>query len=124
MRSTDWWQGLSSQDRCALKQRLRYRDDVIVARFVEPGGDDEPVPSDFYEYLVGHELYLEDGRRFFICSAHPEARVALERGRIPHDFRCPRADTACPIRQLLAEGVGHDCKLRTGPCPKGAARHE
>lgn len=43
MRSTSSWENLSRQDRRALERRLRLRDEVIVARFVEPDTDDEPV---------------------------------------------------------------------------------
>lgn len=114
MRSSSWWEGLSEKDRRWLRQRLRYRDDVVVARFVEPGTEDDPVPSDFYEYLVNHEVYLEDGRQFRICSAHPQARAALERGAVRHDFRCPRGEGACPLEQLLAQRPGHDCVLKLG----------
>jgi len=121
MRSTvEWWQGLSVQDRRLLRRRLRSRDEVVVARFVETDGDDLPLPSDFYEYLVGHEVYLEDGRTFHICSAHPQARAAIEQGLIPRDFLCPRAEASCPLRQLLAERPGLSCLLRLGARPKGA----
>lgn len=122
MRSTSWWESLSVLDRRWLRRRLRYRDDVVVARFDESDGDDDPVPSDFYEYLVAHEVFLDDGRTFRICSAHPRARDALESGAIPHDFQCPLADAACPLRALLAVRPGHDCQLRLGARPKGAER--
>ena len=123
MRSTvEWWQGLSVQDKRWLRRRLRDRDEVVVAQFVETDSDDWPSPSDFYEYLVGHEVYLEDGRGLHICSAHSEARAALHQGMIAHDFRCPRAEATCPMRRLLAEGAGRDCLLTLGTRPKGAGR--
>jgi len=123
MHSTvQWWQGLSVQDKRWLRRRLRDRDEVVVARFVETDSDDVPSPCDFYEYLVGHELYLEDGRALHICSAHPEARAALEQGLVPHDFRCPRAERKCPMRQLLAARPGHNCVLKLAARPKGAGR--
>jgi hypothetical protein len=122
MRSTKWWESLSAQDRRLLRGRLRYRDDVIVARFVEPDASDEPVPSDFYEYLVGHEVYLEDGRSFHICSAHAQARAVVEQGRIAHDFECPRASATCPLRQILAQRAGHDCLLQLAKQPEGTTR--
>lgn len=122
MRSTNWWQGLSELDRRALRRRLRLRDEVIVARFEEPVGDEGPVPSDFYEYLVGHEVYLEDGRTFRICTAHAQARAVVAQGRIPYEFRCPRAEAGCPMRRLLAEGAGRDCVLRVVVVAAGGAR--
>ena len=122
MRSTSWWLGLSEPDRRALRRRLRLRDDVVVARFVEPDDDEAPVPSDFYEYLVGHEVYLEDGRSFHICTAHAQARAVVGRGRIPGGFRCPRADAHCPLRRLLAERAGYDCRLMLAARPQGAMR--
>jgi len=120
--SLEWWQGLSAHDKRWFRQRLRDRDQVVVARFVETDADDVPSPSDFYEYLVGHELYLEDGRALHICSAHPQARAVLEQGLIRRDFRCPRAEEACPMRQLLAQRPGYDCLLTLAARPKGAAQ--
>jgi len=108
-----WWQTLSAKERLSLRPRSASRRLVVVGRFVEPG-DDDPAPdepSDYYEYLVNHEIYLDDGRRFFICSAHPAARGAVARGRVAANFVCPRGDVACPMRQLLAHAPGKDLRL-------------
>jgi hypothetical protein len=108
-----WWEGLATDERRSLQgsARCRLRDDVIVGRFVEEPVSEEPEVSDFYEYLVNHEIYLEDARPFHICSAHPEARAVLRAGYVPPDFRCPRDEAGCPMRRILAEGEGRGLRL-------------
>lgn len=114
-----WWQALSAKERLSLRQCSASRRLVVVGRFVEPC-DDEPgrkEPSDYYEYLVNHEIYLDDGRKFFICSAHPAARNAVARGRIAARFICPREDAACPMRRLLSHATGKDLRLSLETAP-------
>jgi hypothetical protein len=104
----------------------------VVVRFVAAGAAeldelDELDPTgagttDFYEYLVNHEVILDDGRTDHICSAHPEARAALTAGRIPADFRCPRAQASCPMRALLNAAPGCDVRfaiVREAESPAG-----
>src|SRR5690242_12571379 len=96
----EWWRHLAPVDRRELARSARRPPARVVARFVEP--DDAPeVTEDFYEYLVNHEIYLDDGPKYHICSAHPEARAVLAAGRIPEGFRCPRDEKVCPMRALL-----------------------
>jgi hypothetical protein len=82
----------------------------VVARFVEPGEVSEPA-NDFYEYLVNHEICIDDGPKYHICSAHPDARAAVGAGYIPAGFRCPRGEKECPMRSLLALCPGRDVRL-------------
>ncbi len=106
----EWWRGLAPLDRRELRRGGGRRPTRVVARFVEP--DDDTDTSDaFYEYLVNHEIYIDDGPKYHICSAHPEARAVLAAGRIPEGFRCPRADEGCPMRALLDQRPGHDVQL-------------
>lgn len=107
-----FWKRLSPRDREELRRAARRLDSRVFVRFVEPGDDEVPSSDDFYEYLVNHEVYLEDTTPRHICAAHAEARRVLSRGHVPHDFRCPRADLACPMRVLLANCPGRDAKLR------------
>ncbi len=107
-----FWRRLSARDREALRRDSCRPPARVFVRFVEPGDDEVPSSDDFYEYLVNHEIFLEDATPLHICSAHPEARRVLSRGHVPHDFRCPRADLACPMRALLATCPGRDAKLR------------
>src|SRR5262245_3850838 len=108
-----WWKSLAAPDRDSLRQHVGRAPVGVVARFVEAGRleDDADENLDLYEYLVNHELWSEDGRRFHICSAHPEARALLSRGWVPAGFQCPRAEAACPMRVLLSAANGHDVRL-------------
>jgi hypothetical protein len=108
-----WWRGLAQADRSALAHAPARAPRGVLARFVEAGSTDDTSDTtlDFYEYLVNHELYLEDGRTFHICAAHPEARAALARGVVPAGFVCPRADAACPMRALVGLAGGRDVQL-------------
>jgi hypothetical protein len=117
-----WWAGLTAAARHDLRRDGGRAPRAVLARFVEAGEADEgDGNTDFYEYLVGHEILLGDGRAFHICSAHEAARACLARGRIPAEFRCPRADAACPMRALAAAAAGRDVRLSLAPV---AARPE
>lgn len=106
-----WFRGLSRAKRRLLRT-VRARDEVIVARYVEPGdaADDEDGGANLYEYLVNHEI-SEITRVFRICTAEPEARAALARRHLPVDFACPRASASCPMRALLAACPRHDVRF-------------
>ncbi|HVJ21155.1 MAG TPA: hypothetical protein VM686_37345 [Polyangiaceae bacterium] len=108
-----WWNTLATPDRYALRQHPGRAPAGVIARFVdaERPDDDGNENVDFYEYLVNHELSLEDGRTFHICSRHPAARALLARGWIPADFQCPREEAACPMRALLKAGNGSNVRL-------------
>jgi hypothetical protein len=107
-----FWRGLSADDREALRPGACRPPARVFVRFVEPDDDEVSAIDDFYEYLINHEIFLEDATPLHICSAHREARRVLSRGHVPHDFQCPRADLACPMRALLATSPGRDAKLR------------
>lgn len=106
-----FWRSLSPHDREALRRGARRPPARVVVRFVEPDGDEVPSSDDFYEYLVNHEIFLEDATPLHICTAHAEARRMLSKGHVPYDFRCPRAELDCPMRALLAIRPGCDAKL-------------
>jgi hypothetical protein len=118
-----WWRGLPPGARSALRDDPARPPAGVVARFVEPGASaDAPEEStDFYEHLVNHEVYIDDGPTFQICSAHPAARAVLACGHLPADFACPRGDAACPMRALLAIGDGRDVRFALRAA-KGGAR--
>ena len=105
----EWWRALAPLERRELR-RGAGRPTRVVARFVEPD-DATEVSHDFYEYLVNHEIYIDDGPKYHICSAHPEARAVVGAGRIPEGFRCPRGEKVCPMRALLDQRPGHDVQL-------------
>ncbi|CAN5925686.1 hypothetical protein BH11MYX4_BH11MYX4_14210 [soil metagenome] len=107
-----WWQQLAPAERRSLRRPRERRSLQVVGRFVEPGeGDASDETTDFYEYLVNHELVLDTGRTFHICSAHPEARAVVSSGVVPATFRCPRAAEVCPMRRLLSERPSCDLLL-------------
>lgn len=81
----------------------------------------------FYDYLVNHEIFLSEKPRFHICTRHPVARQAIQRGLIPADFQCPFGDSECQMRKVLGLSPGKSLRLRlafyrkpelTGPIPK------
>lgn len=106
-----WFRGLSRKKR-ELLRRVRARDEVVVARYVEPdeAPDDEDGARNLYEYLVNHEI-LEVIQVFRICTAESAAREVLDRRHLPVAFTCPRSDKNCPMRQLLAQCPGHDVRF-------------
>jgi hypothetical protein len=118
-----WWQGLDAEARRTLKRRGAKPRLVLLGRFVdaEPGDEASAEPCDFYEYLVAHELSLDDGRRFHICRAHDRARRALSEGRLRADFACPLDRDDCPMRKLLDQRVGSDLLLSLAP-PEGGKK--
>lgn len=118
-RATEWWHTLTAEDRRALRPVVGPRG-VLVGRYVEPGEEDND-HVDFYEYLVAHELFLEDGPTFHICTAHPDARAAVADGRIPSNFRCPFASETCPMRAMLAAEPGRDLVFTTAGSRRNGA---
>jgi hypothetical protein len=130
-----WWCGLSAAERRELARLCGGGSPgearPVVGRFVrarDGEGAPAPIPNvDFYEYLVNHELSLDDGRTYHICSAHPEARAAVVSGEIRATFACPLANAACPMRALLAEAPGCDLRLSIAvraPRAGGGVAHE
>ena len=108
-----WWQGVTPANRRTLRRDPGRPPPGVVGLFVEASEarDAADETTDFYEYLVNHELYLEDGRGFRICSAHPDARSILARGLVPASFACPLENAACPLRRLLDAANGCDVRF-------------
>jgi hypothetical protein len=122
---TQWWRRLAPNERRALRADAGRPPPRVVVRFVEAGhADDDPDAStDFYEHLVNHEIVIDDGPRYHICTAHPAARAAVAAGRIPAAFRCPRgrSDSACPMRGLLDRAPGCDVRFSLLPAERPQA---
>lgn len=92
----------------------------VEGRFVyrsEPEPRDDFRNIDFYEYLVNHELVLDENPPHHICSAHKDARDALSAGFIPASFACPFAKTDCPMREILNRSPGRSIALSLRPAP-------
>lgn len=118
-----WWTELSEPSRRDVIQLWEeanlagHAEAYVEARAVEDEAEDyNPAlwHNDFYEYLVAHEVEYMPGRVFHICTRHPVARAAVQRGRIPADFVCPweEGDTACPMRTLLQRAQGRSVRLQ------------
>jgi hypothetical protein len=128
-----WWDGLAEADRREVAILCDARRE---ASFFGASADDAPVPAvrggrfiphddawgqaewgpDHFEYLLEHSdpVRVEDLRpRVFHygCTRHPAARVCLEAGSIPRDFRCPVASADCPMQGILASTGGRSAKL-------------
>ena len=79
---------------------------VKRGRFVphDDDGRSEWAPS-YFEHLLQHpELVLAydpEPRTFHIvCTLHEAARKCLQSGKVPQQFICPFATTACPLESL------------------------
>jgi hypothetical protein len=117
----EWWAKL---DEFSRSEALHLWDDCreaegglsvrVEARFAEEQDEesDDFWHSDYYDYLVNHEIYLFDGPRFHICTRHPVAAAAARAGVVPHDFCCPLRSTDCPMRRLLSLSPGKSLRLR------------
>ncbi len=122
-----WWSDLDDSARDQVIQLWRETsfgqscEAFVSARYVENGEeeDDEALWNrDFYEYLVNHEAFSYQLRRYHICTAHPKARAAVEAGFIPATFLCPLEEEQCPMRLLLRAAGGRSVKLQVGFAPR------
>ena len=68
--------------------------------------------SDYYDYLVNHEIYLFNVPGVHVCTQHPVAATAVRAGFIPHDFSCPLQAENCAMRRLLSHSPGRSLRLR------------
>jgi hypothetical protein len=116
----DWWEHLDEPSRSEalrLWQDCRHSENElsirVEARFVEQPDEEtaEFWHSDYYDYLVNHEVYLLDAKKFHICTRHPVAAAAVRAGVIPHDFRCPFQSSDCPMQKLLSRAPGKSIRL-------------
>jgi hypothetical protein len=90
-----WWSSLSVRD----KESLRIPRQRLLARFVE-SEDAGEYDADLYEWIVAHDAAFFAPRAVHICT-HPEARGAVERGRLSAAFVCPLRSARCPMRRML-----------------------
>jgi hypothetical protein len=117
----EWWAHLDSSSRsealhlwheCSqAESKLAVR---VEARFADESDENagDFWHSDYYDYLVNHEIYLLDVPDVHICTQHPVAAAAARTGFIPHDFACPLQAGDCPMRRLLALAPGRSLRLR------------
>ncbi len=103
-RRTRQQDGSSVWHRVTIEVRGRFVDE-------DPGGVEEAFPLDFYEYLVNHEIILDDGPKYHVCTAHEAAESVVRAGTIPATFSCPLGRASCPMRRLLALDPGRSLRL-------------
>ncbi len=115
-----WWDDLDESGRrdvIELWQETASAGPVevrVLGVFVdqgEPGDDSGFWHNDFYEYLVNNEIYLLDPIQAHVCTRHPLARAAVQRGLISEDFECPFLDSDCPMQRLLGREPGKSIRL-------------
>jgi hypothetical protein len=117
----EWWAQLDASSRtealhlwheCSRAESgLAVR---VEARFADDSDEDagDFWHSDYYDYLVNHEIYLFEVPGIHICTRHPLAAAAARAGFIPRDFSCPLLLAGdCPMRRLLAHAPGRSVRL-------------
>jgi hypothetical protein len=116
----EWWAHLDAPSRSEALQLWHECSQAesglavrVEARFAEDHEEKagEFWHSDFYDYLVNHELYFFRERSFHICTRHPKVAGAVRAGFIPHDFTCPLESGDCAMRRLLALSPGKSVRL-------------
>ncbi len=110
-----WWNALAEADRRGLSAGCRPRTSEgprVVARYVDDAVTDDDDETDFYEFIVNHELAFASGEGFRICSAHPEARATLSSGHVPASFVCPLGRASCPMRTMLDAAPRAGCSVQ------------
>lgn len=118
----NWWGKLSQDQQQELAplydEQFVDQDQMIsiylCGRYVEQDAE-EAIDSrfwinQFYEYLVNHEIVIEDCKMHIggTCSANHAAESALRNARIKQSFRCPEQKASCLMRKLLSYKSGYD----------------
>lgn len=63
--------------------------------------------QDYYENLIGNEIYLcLRGPTFHICKAHPDLRLLLLLGILPKNFSCYLGKNDCAMTENLHRDTG------------------
>ena len=116
----NWWNKLSEENQIELasiyNQEEEEDQEQLVAihlcgKFVEqekPNRQDAFWVNHFYEYIVNHELIIDDIPKLGICSANKEAENAIRNGMIKKGFSCPEHNKNCLMKNILS--LGNDQK--------------
>ena len=117
----EWWAHLDASSRSEALQLWHdcsQRESGVTVRVEAEFTDDQDEVtddfwhSDYYDYLVNHEIYLFSVAGVHICTQQPEAAAAVRAGIIPHGFTCPLQTANCPMRRVLALSPGKSLRLR------------
>lgn len=74
----------------------------MVAREISDLHDHDFPNREYYEYLIGHDVYLcLRGPTFHICKAHADLRLMLLAGLLPKRFSCYIGNQDCAMVDKL-----------------------
>ncbi len=131
----EWWNGLDDQSQGGLIELW----DACVSRVaLAPGSEETEMElrvigtatdpdsdnfegfwnHEFYDFLVNHEEFYFEEKKFHICTSQPEARRAIEAGLIPADHVCPLDAALCPMRFAVDKAGGRSLRLSVDFVPK------
>jgi hypothetical protein len=116
----EWWAHLDASSRAEALQLWHQYSQAesglavhVEVRFADDSDEDTADfwHSDYYDYLVNHEMYLFEVPGIHICTQHPLAAAAVRAGFTPHDFSCPLQAGDCPMRRLLDRAPSRSLRL-------------
>ncbi len=111
----NWWKKLSNENKKELESL--YLEDSIDAdkfvaiqlcgKFVEQEKVLDLNPfwiNHFYEYIVNHELIIDETKvkGGMVCFSNKEAELAIKKGFLYKDFKCPDVNDKCLMKKLLS----------------------
>lgn len=123
----EWWNSLGEKLHSELESFYIYSDTEVIeitgninselferekrimeAQEIEDLEDYDFPNQDYYENLVGHEVYLcLRGPTFHICKAHKNLRLVLSLGVLPKYFECYFSNKKCHmVKYLNKNGKG------------------
>lgn len=111
----DWWEKLSEENQLELQSIYDEGDERteelvaihLCGKFVEQEKEDRLDIfwiNHFYEYIINHEMFIEDNRPAWygrICSANKEAEQVIRNGILPKEFICPESKKDCLMLKIL-----------------------
>jgi hypothetical protein len=114
-----WWDSLREEEKSKLEAFYKEGDfftkntigliESVGERKVIHGYVDELLDielyefpnQDYYENLIGHEVYLNNGPFVHICKAHKVLRAFLLLGLLPQNFNCFIGKKNCNMQKIL-----------------------
>ncbi|TCI85078.1 hypothetical protein [Tenacibaculum sp. M341] len=108
----NWWNKLSRENQTELEvlynEESEIQNQMVELEFCGEYVEREITESEdafwihqFYEYLVNHELIVDESPRYYVCSANNEAEQAIRKGVIRKDFVCPESNKNCLMRKII-----------------------
>jgi hypothetical protein len=120
----DWWHSLDYENKAELTksyliEKVKQQEPhtlTFYGKFVEgnePYGKDEFWVLELYEYLVNHEIYIQELQLHVggVCTSQKAAQKSTQKGFIDANFSCPLGKTDCRMREPLKYGEGKSLKL-------------